>query len=218
MGVLTSILNGAISSAGEWLGKITGISPSASEMQLLQLTDKIRKAYGTSFDIDGMYNIEAFMIQNSSIGVIDLMSLLPQMNILISKIDIQDKRFADMHTYIGSKWYYSLGKSEMGLITFTFYDLNGGFLYSTFSTLIEMLKDLYPDDQKWTIKIKKRTINEYRNYINPMEQASYSSGINYVLNTNCAVMKQVGALSLDQDSNSLSKFLISFDYDPYPKQ
>ncbi|ANH51123.1 hypothetical protein PC5_00001 [Campylobacter phage PC5] len=208
------ILNTAVGAISDFFGG------NKTQSAITELAQKIQKAYGTNFDLESLYSIDTFALKNEvpGAGRINILDL-PNMDILIQRVSIDPISFAEINEWIGSSWVYTQGRHELQQLTITFRDSDGGFLYSAFKKLAGHLKDQYPDDQMWTIKIRKRTLRESRNYINQSVQNNeFKNGGHVIIDTQCAMIRSHGGLSLDQNSNGLATFDVTFLFDPFPPQ
>lgn len=208
-GEMNSVLN---SVAGKINGGLKSAAASVGRVfdQVKASADKVLGAVGLSTDslIDSAKNLIGSHV-NPVIGI-------DNFDMFVKSVSINEISFSDLREWIGQGWVNSTGRHELQQVTITLRDSNGGALYAKFFGLLAVLKDSYPNDQLWTIKIRKRMMQEYRNFINPsVTSKAYAAG-NYVVNTKHAVLRSLGTLELDQDNSEFSTFTITFDVDPFP--
>lgn len=191
-----------------------------TKSSISQLGQKIQKTYSINFDLEGLYSVDTFALKNEvpGAGRINILSL-PNIDIFIQRVSIEPISFAEINEWIGSSWSYTQGRHELQQATITFRDSDGGFLYSAFRKLTGHLKDQYPDDQMWLLKVRKRTLRESRNNINQsIQNDEFKKGGHVVLDTQGAMIRSLGALVLDQNNNGLATFDVTFIFDPFPPE
>lgn len=191
-----------------------------TKSSISQLAQKIQKTYSINFDLEGLYSVDTFALKNEvpGAGRINILSL-PNIDIFIQRVSIEPISFAEINEWIGSSWSYTQGRHELQQATITFRDSDGGFLYSAFRKLTGHLKDQYPDDQMWLLKVRKRTLRESRNNINQsIQNDEFQKGGHVVLDTQGAMIRSLGALVLDQNNNGLATFDVTFIFDPFPPE
>ncbi len=191
-----------------------------TKSSISQLAQKIQKTYSINFDLEGLYSVDTFALKNEvpGAGRINILSL-PNIDIFIQRVSIEPISFAEINEWIGSSWSYTQGRHELQQATITFRDSDGGFLYSAFRKLTGHLKDQYPDDQMWLLKVRKRTLRESRNNINQsIQNDEFKKGGHVVLDTQGAMIRSLGALVLDQNNNGLATFDVTFIFDPFPPE
>lgn len=123
-------------------------------------------------------------------------------------IDTSDYTFEPIQEFIGGTWYYTTGRPNMKKFTIEIRDYGEGTLYSMFIASMIALRNKFPDDQKWVIKIGLGDTTRQN-----LKSATTSS-INGLINKTSA---QVGKfLALEVESGINSVFGLAKKNTPFP--
>lgn len=219
-GVAGGLIDGAVNTVSNAIGgvvdKVTGAVSNivgAVKGVVGGVLDKVGNVANTILGIVGLDAL-ASPIQDLAKKLtgqkININSDVELMSILIKSVSVQQINSADLQEYMGGGWTNSIGRHELSLVTFTLYDVNGAYIYNLFKGVYANLKFAYPDDQKWTLKVKKKTFFE------SVRGTQQSGG--YVINTNNAVLMSIGDYTVSQDNPGLVTFDVQFKYDPFPNE
>ena len=99
--------------------------------------------------------------------------------------------------------------------------MQGSVLYNKFKSLFFVLKDDYPDYQRWTIEIyslknvlKAKPVLDIKGYVNTISAKLFGGDddIEPVLSTSNAYLNSVSSLSFNSSSSEVSTFSLTFIY------
>ena len=212
-------LLGSLSKAASAVGGVVDKAVGAVKGAVGTVTNAISGVANTILGAVGLDFLSGTLseISKKLIGaMVNLTSDTDLMGIIIKSVNVQAITSADLQEYMGGAWVNSLGRTDLSMVTFTFYDVNGAQIYNLFKSVYNNLKFAYPDDQKWTIKVRKRVLYENRNFIQSGLQSQLSKNGGYIINTDNAILFSIGDFTVDQSNNGLCEFSVTFKYNPFP--
>lgn len=185
-----------------------GLLPKQENFNIIPF---LTRANTYSYDISGQFGIT--MSLNTQ-GILDVSKLVGSdiydSNSLIKSVNIDSLNFSEVREWIGSSWTYTPGNHELQQIEIEMRDINGGVLYSNWIAAMYLLKNRYPEEQQWTIRIAKLNTASFRH----LDGASIQE--NNMLYTKNAILRGISGERLDSEDSSFTNFTLIFFYDPFP--
>lgn len=164
-----------------------------------------------SYDISGQFSVT--MDLNTQ-DIVDVSSLIGRTIYdsasLVKSVNIDSLNFSEIREWMGSSWTYTPGNHELQQVEIEMRDINGGVLYSNWKALLYKLKNRYPEEQQWTIRITKLNTVSFRHL------SSGEAQENCILYTKKAILRSVGGERLDSEDSSFTNFTLTFFFDPFP--
>jgi hypothetical protein len=131
----------------------------------------------------------------------------------VKNVDIGPIAFQEIVEWSGGHWSYTTGRQEMKKVDITFMDVKGGRVYYILKYIMTYVQNLYPEDQQWTINIKLKKGQSFRDFGNIGANEKIDAYSIPLIWTTKAILMQLGNISLDQENPNLMKFTASFVYD-----
>lgn len=184
-----------------------GVLPKQEKFNIIPI---LTRANTYSYDISGQFGIE--MRLNS--GIVDTKKLVGSdvydSTSLIKSVNIDNLNFSEIREWIGSSWTYTPGNHELQQLEIELRDINGGALYSNWKAAMYKLKERYPEEQQWTIRITKINTSSFRH----LDGGSVQE--NNIVYTKNAILRGISGERLDSEDSSFTNFTVTFFYDPFP--
>lgn len=185
-----------------------GLLPKQEKFNLIPFLTRV-KTY--SYDISGQFGVTMSLNTQGILNVSNLIgSDLYDSNSLIKSVNIDNLNFSEIREWIGSSWTYTPGNHELQQIEIEMRDINGGVLYSNWKAAMYKLKERYPEEQQWTIRIIKLNTASFRH----LDGASIQE--NNIVYTKNAILRGISGERLDSEDSSFTNFTLTFFFDPFP--
>lgn len=151
----------------------------------------IQKALLTPWTFSRDFSIKSFKLNTSkSVGILsnklqsDKSKLIDNTGELsdvvkfgILSIDTSDYNYEQLQEYIGGTWRYTTGRPNLRKLTVEFRDSYNGSVYHMFNQAMILLRNAYPDDQKWSINISVQDINALGDDVNITSASNLINGL-----------------------------------------
>lgn len=142
-------------------------------------------------------------------------SSLHLLNASIQNIETATITETPIEEWIGGQWVYTHGRPEMRQITFTFRDASNSWLYRNLNAVKNAVRNMYPDDQKWAIRVDTHgdivagNANSGRYQTDSDEYKSFGT----LIQTQHAILESISSVSLDQSNyDGFLTFSVTFKY------
>lgn len=184
-------------------------------MALTTIGDNLKELFSIDLDINALYSVEEFRLNKGS-SQLNLSNLFGGSDIeravTIKAVEVSTITFSEIRSWIGGTWAYTPGTHELQQVDITIRDRNGGQIYANFVAMMKDLRQRYPANQQWTLKIRKFPSSIY----NHLSGGDSNSKGNIIVDTNCAIIRNIGSITLDTEDTAYSTFVVSMFFDPYP--
>lgn len=189
----------------EYTGKVTGYSSNVSEPATVTRTSLVDSLINKEWAFKSLYYIESlFPVKDRSNPV-----FTEEMEIVVTSVSVNAITHAPIESYIGGEWAYTTGRQELKQLDITFRDISGLSLYNWFKATQRDMYNLFPDDQKWEIRIlalkndftySNATSSNYKLFENTTP----------VVDTKKALITNISSVSFDSSSNEVVTFSVTF--------
>lgn len=174
----------------------------------------LSQTLGTMWGSPSLFNIEALNLNTKTGTIFDATDAM--LNTAVLNIETATITETPIEEWIAGQWIYTHGRPEMRQITFTFRDSSNSWLYRNFNTAKNMIRNSFPDDQKWTLHVKTHSpisgTSDGRFSSENFSSVTYQ-GTGSLIYTENAILESISSISLNQsDPDGFLTFSVTFKY------